>query len=90
MLPPITRLIEYIDGIEVGFVAQCLGVDPKKYKYHSEKKKDVIGNDEDLGTVSNPILHTETEKRLKHRTIAELKIKCPTCNVFSEFPGIYH
>lgn len=35
LMPPITRLIEHIDGIEVDFVAQCLGVDPKKYKYHS-------------------------------------------------------
>ena len=35
LMPPITRLIEHIDGIEVDFVAQCLGVDPKKYKFHS-------------------------------------------------------
>ena len=34
-MPPITRLIEHIDGIEVDFVAQCLGVDAKKYKFHS-------------------------------------------------------
>ena len=31
VMPPITRLIEHIDGINVDFVAQCLGVDPKKY-----------------------------------------------------------
>lgn len=35
LMPPITRLIQHIDGIEIDFVAQCLGVDPKKYKYHS-------------------------------------------------------
>jgi hypothetical protein len=34
-MPPITRLIEHIDGINVDFVAQCLGVDPKKYQYAS-------------------------------------------------------
>ena len=34
-MPPMTRLIEHIDGIEVDFVAQCLGVDPKKYKFHA-------------------------------------------------------
>lgn len=33
LLPPITRLIEHIEGIEVDFVAQCLGVDGKKYKF---------------------------------------------------------
>jgi len=33
LLPPITRLIEHIEGIEIDFVAQCLGVDGKKYKF---------------------------------------------------------
>ena len=32
LLPPITRLIEQVDGITVDFVAQCLGVDPKKVR----------------------------------------------------------
>ena len=35
LMPPITRLIEHIDGIEIDFVAQCLGVDATKYKSHS-------------------------------------------------------
>lgn len=35
LMPPITRLIQHVDGMEIDFVAQCLGVDPKKYKYHS-------------------------------------------------------
>ena len=38
LLPPITRLIEHLEGIEVEFVAQCLGIDPKKYHYHSVKQ----------------------------------------------------
>lgn len=55
ILPPITRLIEHIDGIDVEFVAQCLGVDPKKYKYHSDKKNTDAAND-DGGMIQNPIL----------------------------------
>ena len=39
-MPPITRLIEHIDGIEIDFVASCLGVDPKKHRYHTTNKKD--------------------------------------------------
>lgn len=65
ILPPITRLIEHIDGIDVAFVAQCLGVDHKKYKFHSDKKGADAGAGEDMGPVHNPILHTETEKSLK-------------------------
>jgi len=84
ILPPITRLIEHIDGIDVEFVAQCLGADPKKYKYHSEKKRD----DVEQGPVHGAILQTETEKSLKHRSLAELKIKCPHCGESYDFPGI--
>jgi DNA polymerase alpha subunit A len=87
ILPPITRLIEHIDGIDVAFVAQCLGVDAKKYKYHSEKKRDDA--DEDIGPISNPILHTETEKSLKQRSLATLKVKCPNCSHDYDFPGIF-
>jgi len=90
-LPPITRLIEHIDGIDVEFVAQCLGVDPKKYKYHSEKKREEVLGAEDVGgPVQNPILQTETEKSLKNRSLAELKVKCPSCSEFYDFPGIFN
>lgn len=89
MLPPITRLIEPIDGINIEFVAQCLGVDPKKYKYHSEKKRDDIADGNDMGQIQQAILTTETEKNLRARAIAYLKIKCPGCENVFEFPGIY-
>lgn len=54
IMPPITRLIEHIDGITVDFVAQCLGVDPKKYKYHSTKNDD---NEADDSNVLKAIMH---------------------------------
>jgi hypothetical protein len=53
-------LIEHIEGIEVDFVAQCLGVDGKKYKYATG-----TGNaDVDELGVSNPIMKTETTEKL--------------------------
>jgi len=65
-----------------------LGVDPKKYKYHSEKKSNDVNNEDD-GLIQNPILTTETERSLKHRTIAELNVKCPHCLASYHFPGIF-
>jgi hypothetical protein len=58
-MPPITRLIEHIDGINIDFVAQCLGVDPTKYKYSASKgnENDENNNDPNLPTA---ILKTET------------------------------
>lgn len=58
-MPPITRLIEHIDGINVDFVAQCLGVDPKKYQYHSSNRE-ADNADENDPNLHNAILKTET------------------------------
>lgn len=87
LLPPITRLIEHIDGIEVEFVAQCLGVDSKKFKFSS--KNDTYEDDQDK-SIANPILKSETTKKLYDRTIATLKIICPHCDHSFDMPAIYH
>lgn len=89
LLPPITRLIEHIDGIEVDFVAQCLGVDAKKYNYNQGARG--ADRDEDgLGTIANPIIKTETTEKLQDRSLANLKIVCPSCDEAFDFPEIFH
>lgn len=78
MLPPITRLIEHIDGIEIDFVAQCLGADPKNYKYTaSGDKGGVEGIEQDA--MPQAILKTEKLESLADRAVARLKLKCPKC-----------
>jgi hypothetical protein len=32
VLPPITRLIEHIDGINIDFISSCFGIDAKKHR----------------------------------------------------------
>lgn len=88
LLPPITRLIEHIEGIEVDFVAQCLGVDGKKYKFGQHQAHGEEG--EDGMAVANPIMKTETTERLQDRSVATLKIKCPYCDTDYEIPEIFH
>jgi hypothetical protein len=67
-------------------------VDPKKYRYHSDKKREegAGGAGDDLGPIHNPILQTETGRSLKGRSIAELKINCPFCKENYDFPGVVH
>lgn len=86
LLPPITRLIEHIEGIEVDFVAQCLGVDGKKYKFNQHATKD----EDDDAHVVNPVMKTETTQKLQDRSVASLKIQCPFCDVPYDFPEIFH
>lgn len=90
LLPPITRLIEHIDGIEVDFVAQCLGVDSKKFKFSN--KNDNYGEDAEnkMESIANPVLKSETTKKLYDRTIATLKIICPHCDHSFDMTAIYH
>jgi len=69
-------------------VAQCLGVDAKKYKYHVKG-----GDNDDQGVdpaLPTAILKTETQKSLKDRSIARFNLICPFCYKEYEFPGIYH
>ena len=88
LLPPITRLIEHIEGIEVDFVAQCLGVDPKKYKYHSHANQGENAEGADANLPS-AILKTETQTSLKDRSIAKLTVNCPYCEQSNEINGIF-
>jgi len=86
ILPPITRLIEHIEGIEVDFVAQCLGVDGKKYKFNQH----ALGDGDEDQAVANPIMKTETTEKLQDRSVASLKIQCPFCDESYDFPEIFH
>ena len=87
-MPPISRLIQNIDGLEVDFVAQCLGVDPKKYRFHSSA---LSGNNEDgdKSSVAQAVLKSETQKSLADRSIARLTITCPFCAQSNEIKGIF-
>jgi Zn ribbon nucleic-acid-binding protein len=66
-----------------------LGVDPKKYKYHSGKKENEYNNDDDSSLIQNAFLQTETSKSLSDRAIATLKVICPNCSTQYDFPGVY-
>lgn len=88
LMPPITRLIQHIDGIEIDFVAQCLGVDPKKYKYHSSS----VSHEADDGpsaAIPQAVLKSETQNSLADRSIARLTVTCPFCSHSNEIKGIF-
>ena len=88
LMPPITRLIQHIDGLNIDFVAQCLGVDPTKYKYHSST---VTGDGEDDkgAAIPSAVLKSETQKSLADRSIAKLTVVCPFCQESNEIKGIF-
>jgi len=87
ILPPITRLIEHIAGIEMDFVAQCLGIDPKKYTYHSAKGKDE--EEEEKRPTFAAFMDASTFKSLLEKTVGFLSVTCPFCCEKYNFPGVF-
>lgn len=67
-----------------------MGVDPKKYRYHSDKKDSgEFGNQQNESLIKKAVLSEETEQKLKERSIASLKVTCFHCKKDQEFPGAY-
>lgn len=82
-------MIEHIDGVNVDFVAQCFGIDPKKYRYNSKKETSNFDGQNDEVFIKKALLSTDTELKLKERSIAFLKVVCFHCKKDQEFPGVY-
>ena len=84
----------HIEGIEMEFVAQCLGVDPKNYKALSVQKHTDIGeNNEEISMpLFGATMASDTLEQRKRRALAIFKVKCmnETCKNEYEFPGILH
>ena len=93
-MPPITRLIEHIDGIDMPFVAQCLGVDPTRYKVIAKAtvEDDDQKNEPVIMSASIKADNAEERKALAKKV---LFVKClnKECSIFmkeQEFFPIYH
>ena len=84
VIPPIARLIEYMDGIDIKSLAQCLGVDPSKFKLHhgpniKHEQEDYIDN-----------LIINKDEGYKNNTLKEFEILCPFCRIQYDFLGVLH
>ena len=86
--PPIARLCEHIEGTDSSQLAECLGLDPRKFRPTSSSG--LNGNGEDSLLVSNGSSRFASllsdEERFAN--VEKLKISCPSCHVPFEFNGI--
>jgi len=66
--PPISRLLNPIDGTDSGRIAECLGLDPSKFRHEVVK-----ADDEDV--MPNVVL----EDKERFRDCTPLQVTCPAC-----------
>lgn len=71
------------------FVAQCVGIDPKKYSYHSSKAKDEDDEDGTKRPTFAAFMDSTTFKSLLEKTVGYLSVTCPFCYEKYNFPGVF-
>jgi DNA polymerase alpha subunit A len=86
ILPPISRLVEPIEGLSQGVIAEKLGLDSTKYNHVTRSSGAEV--DEDELVDYTPASCLSDEERFKD--VEKLQLKCLECGVESEFPGVFH
>eukprot|EP01124_Arcella_intermedia_P024561 TRINITY_DN4165_c0_g1_i4.p1 TRINITY_DN4165_c0_g1~~TRINITY_DN4165_c0_g1_i4.p1 ORF type:complete len:1349 (+),score=392.60 TRINITY_DN4165_c0_g1_i4:85-4047(+) len=77
--PTISRLCAPIEGTDSALIAECLGLDPTKFKI-----KEKVSNDFRLPT------SVRLSDKEKYKDVARLTLKCPQCKTEQgEFLGVY-
>jgi DNA polymerase alpha subunit A len=84
ILPPIARLCEPIEGTSQMEIAAKLGLESKKYAHLSRSDGDL---DTDEAIDYKPASSLSDEERFKG--VEKLSLFCQSCNVESEFPGVF-
>ncbi|MCJ1383406.1 DNA-directed DNA polymerase alpha catalytic subunit pol1 [Xylographa soralifera] len=81
IFPPIERLCAPIDGTDAGQLAECLGLDPKKYALSSAVRAE--GSVQDITP-----LESQLPDEIRYKDCARLQLTCITCKHKFPFLGI--
>jgi DNA polymerase alpha subunit A len=80
--PPVARLCEHLDGTDSAQLAQCLGLDTKKYQNSLQS----AGRDASLLSQVKFLTRMPDEERFAQ--VERLKVACASCSTLQEFEGI--
>ncbi|KAF9777286.1 hypothetical protein BJ322DRAFT_1115131 [Thelephora terrestris] len=80
ILPPIERLCERIEGTDRSRLAECLGLDPARFRSYSTAE----GEEMNITTLDSQIPESE-----RYNDADPLKIRCRQCKAETEFAPIH-
>ncbi|MCJ1390503.1 DNA-directed DNA polymerase alpha catalytic subunit pol1 [Xylographa bjoerkii] len=81
IFPPIERLCAPIDGTDAGQLAECLGLDPKKYALSSAVRAEA-------GVQEMTPLESQLPDEIRYKDCPRLQLTCVTCKHKFPFLGI--
>ena len=79
IFPPIERLCAPIDGTDATHLAECLGLDPKRYTISAASKQDEAE--------IHP-LESQISDEVRYQDAARLSLRCRACKTSFEFHGL--
>ena len=86
ILPPVSRLVEPVEGLSQRIIAEKLGLDSSKYNHVMRGSGAEV--DEDELVDYTPASCLSDEERFKD--VEKLQLRCTACDTESEFPGVFH
>ena len=86
ILPPVSRLVEPVEGLPQRIIAEKLGLDSSKYNHVMRSSGAEV--DEDELVDYTPASCLSDEERFKD--VEKLQLRCVACGTESEFPGVFH
>ena len=86
ILPPISRLVEPIEGLSQRIIAEKLGLDSSRYNHIMRSAGADV--DEDELVDYTPASCLSDDERFKD--VEKLQLRCMSCDCENEFPGVFH
>jgi DNA polymerase alpha subunit A len=86
ILPPISRLVEPVEGLSQRIIAEKLGLDSSRYNHVLRSSGAEV--DEDELVDYTPTLCLSDDERFKD--VEKLQLRCMSCDCENEFPGVFH
>ena len=84
ILPPVSRLVDPIEGISTPSIAEILGLDTQKYRRLLRRGGSMFGDDDD-----DALMATQIDDKERFRNCERIRAICPVCSSENVFGGVF-
>jgi DNA polymerase alpha subunit A len=85
ILPPISRLVEPVEGLSQRIIAEKLGLDSSRYNHVLRSSGAEVDEDELVDYTPTLCLSDE-----RFKDVEKLQLRCMSSDCENEFPGVFH
>jgi len=83
VLPPVARLCDPIEETDAARIADCLGLDPKRFHNFSKSNENGMQDEDEL------LLSSQADDESRFKDCERLSLCCPLCQSHFELEGVF-